>query len=74
MRDGETGFLVPHGDIAALAARLDAVAASPALVARMGASARAFAESFTWERAAAQTAAHLAEVVAAPSTVRGAPR
>jgi glycosyltransferase involved in cell wall biosynthesis len=63
VRDGETGYLVPHGDVAAVAARLDALAASPALVARLGARARGFADSFTWERAAAQTAAHLAEVV-----------
>ncbi|GJG87638.1 glycosyl transferase family 1 [Gemmatimonadetes bacterium T265] len=63
VRDGETGFLVPHGDVAALAERLDRFAASPALVATMGAKARQFAESFTWERAAAETAAHLAAVV-----------
>lgn len=62
VRDGETGFLVPHGDVAAIAARLDQFAASPALVASMGASGRAFAESFTWERAAEQTLAHLATV------------
>jgi glycosyltransferase involved in cell wall biosynthesis len=62
VRDGATGFLVPHGDVAAMAARLDALAASPALVARLGAEGRAFAAQFTWERAAAETAAHLAEV------------
>ncbi len=65
VRDGETGFLEPHGDVAALAARLDQFAASPSLVAEMGASARRFAESFTWERAAEQTAAHLTDVVGA---------
>ena len=63
VRDGETGYLVPHGDVAAMAARLGALAGSPALVARLGAQGREFAASFTWERAAAQTAAHLAEVV-----------
>ena len=65
VRDGETGFLVRHGDLGALAARLDQFAASPGLVAVMGAHARRFAESFTWERAAEQTAAHLGEIVAA---------
>lgn len=65
VRDGETGFLVPHGDVDALARRLDEFAASPALVARMGAEARRFAESFTWERAAEETAAHLAAVAGA---------
>lgn len=73
VRDGSTGFLVPHGDVSAVAARLDEFASAPDLVARMGANARGFAESFTWERAAAETAAHLAEVVAAsprPARVR----
>ncbi len=63
VRDGETGFLVPHADVAAMAARLEELAASPALVARFGAQARRFAESFTWERAARETVAHLSEVV-----------
>jgi glycosyltransferase involved in cell wall biosynthesis len=63
VRPGETGYLVAHGDVAAMAARLDLLAGDPALVARLGAQGRAFAASFTWERAAAETAAHLAEVV-----------
>ncbi len=67
VRDGDTGFLVAHGDVGAIAARLDQFTASPALVGAMGARARRFAESFTWERAAEQTAAHLAEVVGGPT-------
>lgn len=67
VRDGETGYLVPHGDISAMAAALDKVAASRELVDRLGRSARAFAETFTWERAANETAAHLERVAAAPS-------
>jgi glycosyltransferase involved in cell wall biosynthesis len=63
VRDGETGFLVPHGDVAAMAARLEELAASPPLVATLGAQARRFAETFTWERAARETVAHLTEVV-----------
>jgi glycosyltransferase involved in cell wall biosynthesis len=63
VRHGETGFLVPHGDVAAMAARFEELAASPALVARLGAGARRFAESFTWERAARETVAHLSEVI-----------
>jgi glycosyltransferase involved in cell wall biosynthesis len=63
VRDGETGFLVPHGDVAAMAARFEELAASPPLVATLGAQGRRFAETFTWERAARETAAHLAEVV-----------
>jgi glycosyltransferase involved in cell wall biosynthesis len=62
VRDGETGFLVPHGDVAAMGARLQQFADSPDLVSRCGASGRRFAETFTWERAAAETAAHLTAV------------
>ena len=62
VRDGETGFLVPHGDTGAFAAALRRIADSPALVRTMGANARAFAESFTWERAAFETESHLAAV------------
>ncbi len=60
MRDGETGFLVPHGDTAAMAAALRRIAGSPALVRTLGDHARAFAESFTWERAALEPESHLA--------------
>jgi len=67
VRDGETGYLVPHGDIPAMAAALDRVAASRELVERLGQAARGFAETFTWERAAEETSAHLERVVAAPS-------
>ncbi|MFL5612369.1 MAG: glycosyltransferase family 4 protein [Gemmatimonadaceae bacterium] len=67
VRDGETGYLVPHGNITAMAAALDRVGASRTLVEELGRAARAFAETFTWERAAAETNAHLARVVAEPS-------
>ena len=60
VRDGDTGFLVPHGDTAALAAALRRIAESPALVRTLGANARTFAETFTWERAAVETESHLA--------------
>ena len=63
VRDGETGFLVPHGDVQGMAMALGRLAAAPALVAAMGAKARAFAETFTWERAADQTTAHLERVI-----------
>jgi len=64
VRDGETGFLVPHGDVPALAAAMDRLAASPELVTTLGVQGRRFAETFTWERAATQTASHLARIAA----------
>lgn len=60
VRHGETGYLVPHGDVGAMAAAMRRLAASPALVNSLGVAARAFAESFTWERAAVETERHLA--------------
>jgi glycosyltransferase involved in cell wall biosynthesis len=63
VRHGETGFLVPHGDIAAMAASIKRLADSPALVATLGASARVFAESFAWERAARETEQHLLRII-----------
>ena len=50
-----------------MAAALDRIANSRELVERLGRAARVFAESFTWERAADETAAHLERVIAAPS-------
>lgn len=62
VRHGETGFLTPHGDVPAMADAFDRLAKSPALVASMGVRARAFAETFTWDRCARATEAHLLEV------------
>ena len=59
VRHGETGFLVPHGDVAAMAETMRTMAASPSLVHRLGERARRFAEGFTWERAAEETERHL---------------
>lgn len=64
VRHGETGFLVPHGDIAALARRMLDLAADSQLVARLGRGARAFAQGFSWDKAAQATEAHLESVVA----------
>jgi len=60
---GETGFLVPHGDIDALAARMLELADSPPLVARLGDGARRFAEGLTWERTARKTEDHLKDII-----------
>jgi glycosyltransferase involved in cell wall biosynthesis len=63
VRDGETGYLVPHGDVQAFGAALDRLAHAPALVATLGAHARCFAETFTWDRCARFSEAHLQEAV-----------
>ena len=64
VRHGETGFLTPHGDTAAMAAAMRQLSRDPALVERLGLAAREFARGFTWTRAADETEAHLREVVA----------
>jgi glycosyltransferase involved in cell wall biosynthesis len=65
VHDGETGYLVPHGDVGAMAGAMGRLASDPSLVARLGVQARRFAETFTWERAADETASHLYRVLAA---------
>lgn len=64
VQHGVTGYLVPHGDAAALARRLLELAGDPAQVARLGAAARRHAEAWTWDDAARATEAHLAGLVA----------
>ncbi len=67
VRDGETGYLVPHGDVDALAARMLDLAEDPSLVSRLGHSARCFAEGLTWERTAAATMDHLHDIITGPA-------
>lgn len=68
VRHGETGFLVPHGDVDALAARMLELADNPPLVSRLGESARCFAEGLTWERSAAATLNHLDDIITGPAS------
>ena len=49
---GETGFLVPHGDVEVLAARIRQLVGDEGLRERMGRNATAFAQRFTWDRSA----------------------
>lgn len=58
-----TGYLVPHGDTAAMAQAMRRLAADRSRVERLGVAARTFATGFTWERAAEHTEAHLREIV-----------
>ncbi len=52
VRDGETGILVPHGNVDALAAALERLLGAPALREQMGRAARRFAEELDWESSA----------------------
>jgi glycosyltransferase involved in cell wall biosynthesis len=64
VRDRETGFLVPHGNVDALAERLRAILQDPQLRDTLGEGARRFAARHSWERSAAMTEAHLERVLA----------
>lgn len=63
VRHGETGYLVPHGDVAAMAQFMQTLSDNRQRVESLGIAGRQFAEGFTWANAADQTAAHLREVV-----------
>jgi glycosyltransferase involved in cell wall biosynthesis len=65
VRDGDTGFLVPEGDVAAFAERIERLLADDALAARMSGAAAAWARNFTWDAAADGMERVLEEVVAA---------
>ena len=64
VKDGETGFLVPTGDVPSLAAAMARLAADGALRERLGTGARVFAQTFSWERTARETESHLNAIVA----------
>jgi glycosyltransferase involved in cell wall biosynthesis len=65
IRDGETGYLVPHGDAGAMGSAMDRLSNSRELVESLGRDARRFSETFTWERAADETERHLTRVIEA---------
>ena len=50
--DQRTGFLVPHGDVAELADRIESLLTRPELRDEMGARARDFAADFSWDESA----------------------
>jgi glycosyltransferase involved in cell wall biosynthesis len=64
VRHGETGLLVPHGDVAALAAAIGGLIQDGSTRERLARQARAFAESFSWESAVDGIESVLREVVA----------
>jgi glycosyltransferase involved in cell wall biosynthesis len=63
VRAGTTGWLVPHGDTAALALQYLALARDRGLVDRFGTAARQHAERQTWDAAAGQTEAQLHDLI-----------
>jgi glycosyltransferase involved in cell wall biosynthesis len=63
--DGETGYLVPHGEVPVLAERIGRVLNDPALRDELGRTARRFATRFTWDRAADETESFLRRVARA---------
>ena len=52
MIHGQTGYLVPHGDVEALASRLSELLLEGSRRESMGRAARRFAEAFSWDSAA----------------------
>jgi len=55
VQDGRSGFLVPSGDVEALAGALGTLVSDRQLARRMGLTARESARRFSWERVADQT-------------------
>jgi glycosyltransferase involved in cell wall biosynthesis len=66
--DGVTGYLVPHGDVEALAERIGRILAEPSLRDRLGSGGRRFAESYSWEEAALRLDSAVRRAVAAIRT------
>jgi glycosyltransferase involved in cell wall biosynthesis len=59
VREGETGFLVPVGDVAAFADRIGRLLGDDVLATRMSRQATAWAQRFTWDEAAKRMEAAL---------------
>jgi glycosyltransferase involved in cell wall biosynthesis len=55
--DGETGYVVPPNDPAAIRARLDLLLSDPKLAAQLGRAGHAHVQQFSWQRVADKVAA-----------------
>lgn len=67
VRDGQTGFLTPHGDVVTLVSKLGELLENRGLRQRMGAEARKFAEHLSWDRTTERLASALGRAVASGS-------
>lgn len=65
VRPEETGYLVPHGDVGALADRIARLLEDDDLWWRMGRRGQDWAAQFTWERSAGETLALAEEIMSA---------
>ena len=63
VQDGVTGYLVPHGDIGAWAARLRAIGEDPQLRDRLGRGGVQYASDLTWDRTADEAEAFLLDAL-----------
>jgi len=70
VRDGETGLLVPYGDVDALAEALRRVLGDQEQRTRFSEASIRWADRFHWEKSAEETVQWLEEVIAARSTPR----
>lgn len=66
--DGETGLLVPHGDVEALADALEGLIRDVELRKRLGDQARVFAEGFSWDESANATESLLRRVASSAAS------
>jgi glycosyltransferase involved in cell wall biosynthesis len=64
VRDQRTGYLFTPGDVAQFSARIVQICGDGELRARMGAAAREFAESLTWDEAARLTGEYMEKIIA----------
>lgn len=76
VRDGDTGLLVPHGDVPALADALEGLLADPERRARLSRGAVTFARDFSWDATARRVESLLVQAAAAgrPRRVAGSQR
>lgn len=71
--DGQTGFLVPHGDVPALADRMTRLLTDDDLALRMGQAGIEWAKGFNWEESTRKTLELLEEAVAGRRAAPGRP-